>query len=83
MLIRYVIIGATNRIEDIDEAILRRFECKIFVGVPNKETRKKLIIFNLADINYHLSNEDIDQISNVTVGWSCSDIEVTIFSNLT
>lgn len=73
---RLVVIAATNRIEDIDEAVIRRFESKVFVGVPNKAGRKKLIIKFLQDIVYDLSDKDLDQIGDITYGWSGSDIEV-------
>jgi SpoVK/Ycf46/Vps4 family AAA+-type ATPase len=29
---RVVVVAATNRLEDLDEAVLRRFEAKIYVG---------------------------------------------------
>lgn len=38
-----VVIAATNRIEDIDEAVLRRFECKVQVGVPDLDTRATMV----------------------------------------
>ena len=71
-----MVIAATNRFEDIDEAVLRRFECKIPVGVPNSNCRKQLVEKYLVGIAYELSEEDLDIISNLTFGWSGSDIEV-------
>lgn len=69
-------IAATNRFEDIDEAVLRRFECKVPVGVPNRNSRKKLVIKFLHGIDHELTEDDLEYISNLTFGWSGSDIEV-------
>lgn len=39
-----ILIGATNLIEDVDEAILRpgRFDKKIYVGLPDEKSRKDI-----------------------------------------
>lgn len=71
-----VVIAATNRIEDIDEAVIRRFESKVFVGVPNKMGRKRLITKFLRGIHHELSESDLEHIGDITYGWSGSDIEV-------
>ena len=34
-----VVIAATNRLEDLDEAVVRRFESKIFIGPPDRTSR--------------------------------------------
>ncbi len=73
---RLVVIAATNRIEDIDEAVIRRFESKVYVGVPNKPNRKLLIINFLKNIDYCLSDADLNHIADITFGWSASDLEV-------
>lgn len=38
-----VIIAATNRLEDIDPAVVRRFESRVYVGVPEHDTRMAMI----------------------------------------
>eukprot|EP00741_Cyanophora_paradoxa_P016602 tig00020930_g16032.t1 len=40
---RFIIIGATNRPQDIDEAFLRRFDRKILVHLPTFEDRKAIL----------------------------------------
>jgi len=74
-----IIIGITNRMDIIDNAILRpgRLNCKIFCGLPDKESRKKII--NL----YHTKMKDvikfnkinIDNIVKITNKFSGADIE--------
>jgi ATPase family AAA domain-containing protein 1 len=40
---RIIILGATNRIEDIDPAFLRRMPKRYAVGLPNAEQREKIL----------------------------------------
>jgi len=54
------IIGITNYIEKIDEAILRRFEIKIFIGNPTYDDRKIWLrkkINNIIDRIDNLNNQ--------------------------
>jgi SpoVK/Ycf46/Vps4 family AAA+-type ATPase len=37
-------IAATNRLEDIDPAMVRRFESRIYVGVPEHDTRVAMVL---------------------------------------
>ena len=39
-----VVIAATNRLEDIDPAVVRRFESRVYVGVPEFDTRVAMVI---------------------------------------
>lgn len=73
-----VVIAATNRLEDLDEAVLRRFESKIYVGVPDRESREQLVLRNLQGIDYCMTCEDFAAVGEMTVGWSGSDIEVRL-----
>lgn len=77
-----VVIAATNRLGDLDEAVLRRFESKIYVGVPDKEGRQQLILNNLQSIDYAMSCEELAEIADMTEGWSGSDIEVSSMHEL-
>ena len=45
-----VVIGATNRPQDIDAAIQRRFERSFLVGPPNQETRVTIFKVMLRDL---------------------------------
>eukprot|EP01034_Spumella_vulgaris_P028175 gene28175-34991_t len=70
-----VVVAATNRLEDLDEAVLRRFESKIYVAVPDKSAREAMLLHNMRDITCDLSGEALSQIADMTFGWSGSDIE--------
>lgn len=72
------VVAATNRIEDIDEAAVRRFALKVHVNVPEtRRTRMRLIIHFLttSHIPHKLSPADVEEIAEWTTGWSGSDIE--------
>ncbi|KAI7097364.1 ATPase family AAA domain-containing protein 1 [Hortaea werneckii] len=46
---RIVVLGATNRVGDIDEAILRRMPKKFPVGLPGREQRRRIFELTLRD----------------------------------
>lgn len=71
---RIVVLGATNRINDIDEAILRRLPKKFPVPLPGKEQRRRILQLVLGDSKRD-PDFDIDYIAKVTAGLSGSDIK--------
>ncbi len=70
-----LVIGATNRIQDVDEAMLRRFEQKINIGYANSDARKRQIEHHLKTVS-KLSGSELDDLSQKLVGWSGADIEI-------
>lgn len=57
-----LVIVSTNLIESIDEALIRRFPIKIYIGTLSKLEQKQFIKFlikSTQDINANLSNDDI------------------------
>lgn len=70
-----IFIGATNRPDILDPAIIRseRIDCKVYVGLPNHEDRKKLFLSNLKKIKYN-ENIDFDYLSNLTEKYTGADI---------
>jgi SpoVK/Ycf46/Vps4 family AAA+-type ATPase len=76
---RILIIGATNRPQEIDDAFVRRLSKRLYIPLPNKASRKQLIMRVLEKERknknkYDLSNEDVDDIINKTKGYSGSDL---------
>ncbi|WP_084276602.1 AAA family ATPase [Nitratiruptor tergarcus] len=64
-----IVIGATNKIEVLDEALLRpgRFDRRIFVSLPNKEERKKILDIYLQKIPHSV---DVEILAHMSVGFS-------------
>jgi len=52
-----LVIGATNLPQELDLAAKRRFNKLIYIGMPDKESRKQLLIKNLSEVDYALSNK--------------------------
>ncbi|KAI0840841.1 AAA-domain-containing protein [Hypoxylon sp. FL0890] len=71
---RIVVLGATNRIHDIDEAILRRMPKKFPVSLPDKNQRLRILQLILKDTKTDPSF-NVDYIARVTAGMSGSDIK--------
>lgn len=72
---RIVVLGATNRIHDIDEAILRRMPKKFAVPLPRAEQRRRILQLILSDAKTDPDYFDLDYIVKVTAGMSGSDIK--------
>ena len=76
---RILIIGATNRPQEIDDAFVRRLSKRLYIPLPNKVSRKQLIMRVLEkerknNNKYDITEEDINDIINRTKGYSGSDL---------
>jgi ATPase family AAA domain-containing protein 1 len=72
---RIMILGATNRIQDIDEAILRRMPKKFAVSLPSTNQRRRILKLILKDTKTDPEHFDIDYLTKVMAGMSGSDIK--------
>ncbi|KAK1237843.1 hypothetical protein MKX07_003679 [Trichoderma sp. CBMAI-0711] len=70
-----VVLGATNRIHDIDEAILRRMPKKFPITLPNLEQRRRILQLILKDAKVDAEHFDLDHVAKITAGMSGSDIK--------
>merc|ERR1711924_188914 len=66
-------LGATNFPWDIDEALRRRLEKRVYIPLPEDPGRKQLYWINLRDVELA---EDVNfgELSKLTEGFSGSDI---------
>lgn len=71
---RILLIGATNRPQEIDEAARRRLVKRIYVPLPEAESRKRMIRNLLSDYSNVLTTENLDAIATDTDGYSGSDM---------
>ncbi|OYT28197.1 MAG: hypothetical protein B6U95_04545 [Thermofilum sp. ex4484_82] len=70
---RIIVLGATNRPWDIDPAMRRRFEKRIYVPLPDKDARKE--IFRIHTEGAELAPDvDFDKLAELTEGYSGADI---------
>lgn len=71
---RIIIIGATNRPQELDDAILRRFSKRIFVDLPDHHARVTLLKNLMSTQVNDLSHSDLEEIAKMTVKYSGSDL---------
>jgi spastin len=71
---RVLIVAATNRPFDLDEAALRRFPKRIYIPLPDEDARNALIRHLLKKESHSLKEADIQWLVRITAGFSCADI---------
>ncbi|KAJ1513364.1 hypothetical protein HMI54_015074 [Coelomomyces lativittatus] len=69
-----IILGATNRPQDLDKAVLRRMPYKFYVKRPNAEQRRKILNLLLANLKLDPKLDVNDLVEN-TSGYSGSDLK--------
>jgi ATP-dependent 26S proteasome regulatory subunit len=72
---RVLVMGATNRPYELDDAILRRFVKRIYIPLPDAESRVGLIKNALSSQRTKLSGYDYEKIAQMTEGYSGSDLK--------
>ncbi len=70
-----LVIGATNRIEDLDEALIRpgRFDKHINIGMPEFEDRKEILEIYMKDKEFE-EGVTSDSLAKMTIGFSGSGL---------
>jgi vacuolar protein-sorting-associated protein 4 len=66
-------VAATNVPWELDQAILSRFEKRIYIGLPDAETRRKIIDIHTTGKGYQVE-ESLDNIVDSTDGFSGRDL---------
>jgi len=71
-----IVIGATNRINDIDAALRRpgRFDREIVIGVPDRDGRYEILQIHTRGMPLFL-NVDLEELADRTHGFVGADIE--------
>ncbi|XP_071716573.1 uncharacterized protein [Rutidosis leptorrhynchoides] len=71
---RVLVLGATNRPFDLDEAVIRRLPRRLMVNLPDASNREKILRVILA--KEELSPDiDLEAVANMTDGYSGSDLK--------
>lgn len=71
---RILVIGATNRPQEIDEAARRRFVKRLYIPLPEGEARKHIVLNLLSQQTYQLSEAELNAIQLKSEGYSGSDM---------
>jgi len=71
---RVLVMAATNRPQELDEAALRRFTKRVYVTLPDLQTRIVLLQRLLAKHNDPLTPEELNEMAVLTDGYSGSDL---------
>ncbi len=69
-----IVIAATNKPWMLDEAILSRFDKKIYVPLPDYEARKQLFRLHLEKRGFEIKGITYDELARLTEGYSGRDI---------
>lgn len=69
-----VVVGATNRPEELDEAARRRFVKRIYIPLPDIAGRTQLFTVLLGKIRHGLNGGDLDWLVRATDGYSGADV---------
>jgi len=73
--VRLLVIGATNRPQELDEAVRRRFVRRLYVPLPTKEARQKIIEKILRQVKHSLDATEINELAELTDGYSGADVD--------
>lgn len=71
---RILILGSTNRPQDLDEAAKRRFTRRIYIPLPDPETRRSLVEIMLKKAANDVTEDEMAKTVEMTDGYSCADI---------
>nr|XP_054759518.1 spastin-like [Lytechinus pictus] len=71
---RILVMGATNRPQELDDAVLRRLVKRVYVQMPDQNARKELVKQLLKKNNNPLTDGDLTRLAEFTKGYSGSDL---------
>lgn len=73
-----LILGATNIPWELDAAIRRRFEKRVYIPLPEADARTYMVKLHLGDTPNSLTEAEFDKLGEITIGASGSDIKVLV-----
>lgn len=71
---RILVMGATNRPQELDDAALRRLVKRVYLPLPDKQTRKILLGKLLKKHHSPLTEAELDKLATSTENYSGSDL---------
>jgi SpoVK/Ycf46/Vps4 family AAA+-type ATPase len=73
-----LVLAATNRPKDLDEAALRRLTRRIYIPLPDPPAREYIIQSKIAKVNHNISKDGMGEVVALTEGYSCADMQALI-----
>ncbi|KAK8502912.1 hypothetical protein V6N13_100215 [Hibiscus sabdariffa] len=70
-----IVIGATNKPQELDDAVLRRLVKRIYVPLPDENVRRLLLKHKLKGQEFSLPGRDLERLVRETEGYSGSDLQ--------
>ncbi|XP_030490238.2 uncharacterized protein LOC115706663 isoform X2 [Cannabis sativa] len=70
-----IVIGATNKPQELDDAVLRRLVKRIYVPLPDDAIRRLLLRHKLKGQAFSLPSGDLERLAKETEGYSGSDLQ--------
>jgi SpoVK/Ycf46/Vps4 family AAA+-type ATPase len=69
-----IVVGATNRPQELDEAARRRFVKRLYIPLPDSTGRQALIKRLIGKNRHSLKQSDMESITSLTTGYSGADV---------
>ncbi|XP_073061502.1 uncharacterized protein [Primulina eburnea] len=69
------VIGATNKPQELDDAVLRRLVKRIHIPLPNETARRVLLKHKLKGNAFSMPERDLERLVTDTDGYSGSDLQ--------
>ena len=73
-----LVLGASNVPWDLDAAIRRRFEKRVYISLPEAPARAYMFKLHTGDTPNNLTDKDFEELGKASEGASGSDIEVIV-----
>jgi vacuolar protein-sorting-associated protein 4 len=73
-----LVLGATNIPWQLDAAVRRRFERRIYIALPEVEARTRMFELNIGDVPCDCTPHDLKILAEMTDGYSGHDIAVVV-----
>lgn len=73
-----LVLGATNIPWQLDAAIRRRFERRIYIPLPDEDARTRMFEINIGEVPCECTPQDYRTLASMTDGYSGHDIAVVV-----
>ncbi|CAB9509623.1 metalloprotease FTSH [Seminavis robusta] len=73
--VRVIVVAATNRPDDCDPALLRRFGIRVHMGLPKISDRRRILKRLLKKVEHTITKAELNDIARTLNGWSGSALE--------